>query len=84
MDKIKLAMLIGYISCITRQTVTSDEIQEIEKLCVPEFVKASQSDVDYLMKSMHDKTDKISAIKSYRALTGASLLEAKNAVEAYW
>lgn len=87
MDHIKFGVLISYLTSLrTNDNYDSYTVERIAKLvgdCQQEPNRASQIDTNELLRQVA-LNDKIPAIKAYRALTGASLLDAKNAVEKYW
>lgn len=86
MDKIKFAELISYIAMLIQrgETLSIHEIEEIDRATQPEPAKVDFKYVDALMAAMVAGNNKIEAIKVYRNLTDASLLDSKNAVEKYW
>lgn len=86
LDKIRFAMLIGFISKRYSMTIIGDDIAEIDRII----------DVDILDQPLPFLTDagiinemfncminsrKIEAIKYYRQLTGCGLKDSKDAVE---
>lgn len=94
MDKIKFAILIGYVTMIANrngpQCLTDHEISEVGKL-VDDLMPVQQSSnghatqeaVNELLDYMRKMDGLIPSIKAYRALTNAGLKEAKEAVERY-
>ncbi|SRR5258708_28046824 len=88
LDKIKFAMLIGYICDMTNRTIDHNEIIDIDNIIdieLPAVEKqyVSFELVDELLRQMA-LGQKIPAIKAYRELCHAGLKESKDAVEKYW
>lgn len=89
LDKIKFAKLIAFIESIenvydTGVIGTIDDIIDIEPSTSNQFVEVEK--VNKLLDCLRDTSTPggiIPAIKAYRALTNAGLLEAKTAVEQY-
>jgi ribosomal protein L7/L12 len=89
LDKIKLAVLIGWLCQAKEIHLNSSEVEMIDNFIdidapVTERVYPHLADVNNLMLHMANGTHKIEAIKSYRNLTGLGLKESKDAVEKYW
>lgn len=86
MDKIKFATLIAYIQKLIKldMQLSYYEIKEIDKMINegPQAGLISSEKLDFLMGSIRN-TNKIEAIKAYRAMTGQGLKESKDAVEKY-
>lgn len=81
MDKIAFARLISIIVSATGSRLDTDTISHIDQLLTVSMSPVPQpKDVIELMENMASGR-KISAIKSYRSLTGHGLLESKLAVE---
>lgn len=89
LDKIKLAELIGFLSCqysinITRYDIIAiDNIIDIDVLN-QQFDYNNLDYIERLMALMADGKQKIEAVKIYRAITGCGLKESKDAVERCW
>jgi ribosomal protein L7/L12 len=88
LSRIKFAQLISEIARQHAISMTQNEIQDIDDMIdvdVPalQTVKASEADVNELLRAMVTPDGFISAIRAYRVLTGAGLKEAKDAVERY-
>ncbi len=86
LDKIRFARLVAFITTLNPQSHI--DLEYLDSLCdinvkpvSTELIEASR--VDDLLRYMQ-RGEKINAIKAYRSLTGASLLESKNAVELHW
>lgn len=77
--------LISYITALKGDGVLMDyEIARILELAKPvEAPKVDTIQVDALLIEMQ-ASQKIAAIRAYRALTNAELKESKDAVERYW
>ncbi len=58
-----------------------DAVEAIQRGETPELPSTPSSDTDAEVLRMLDRGEKIQAVKCYREQTGASLMEAKNAVE---
>lgn len=87
LDKVRFAILIGYISRISGQTFAVPEIAEIDDIIdveMPPTADYRVNELHQLMALMQEGTKKIDAIKQYRAMTGYGLKESKDAVEKYW
>lgn len=81
MDKFKFAQVISFITTLTDRPLSEGELRHIDGLLADDNAgKASSSDVNYLLGAIKNN-QKIEAIKGYRTLTGAGLLESKTAVE---
>lgn len=77
------AMVISFVTSLTDRMLSESEIGSLLG-----FVKAvsnsySNAELETLMDAMKNSR-KIDAIKSYRAMTGAPLIDAKNAVERHF
>lgn len=84
MNKIEFARLVNYIASFCRlEDYQIVAIDELTKCATPEPAKIDRADVDKLLDAMK-RGAKIDAIKHYRSLTGAGLLESKNTIEANW
>lgn len=89
LDKIKFAGLISYISTVTGKELSKGIIVNIDDYIdveAPRYdVFVDMEKVNELLSYLTTSTEAglIPAIKAYRALTNASLLEAKAAVEKY-
>lgn len=89
LDRLKFGELIGY--CANRgMTVDNADVKVLDQLTEMNVEPiAVTSDyinpevVNELMRAIH-AGEKIAAIKAYRAMTGYSLKEAKDAVELGW
>lgn len=88
LDRIKFAMLIGYLVRHCEANIRSDDMGEIDNMIdinvepvKTNLVEAAR--VDELLATMCNGK-KIEAIKAYRLLTGSTLLESKNTVEVNW
>jgi len=87
LDKIKFAMLISHCRNLGAYFMMSD-IQYIDDLIdinvepVP-IPHAEVAKVDELLRQLNAPDGFVSAIKAYRALTGAGLKESKEAIERY-
>src|SRR5882672_8233825 len=87
LDKIKFAKVVSWVSRMTNGLeFAEDDLRELDDIVdmpIPDAPKSSCADVDSLLSEL-SLGAKIPAIKAYRVLTGAGLLESKNAVEKYW
>lgn len=61
-----------------------DSVDQIEEEYRTGVIDRLQAIEATLMKHMAEGTNKIEAIKEYRAITGLGLKESKDAVERYW
>lgn len=85
LDKIKLAMLIGFVSCRYAITLTQDDIAEIDQIIDIELpaqspLMASTNDINMMLQYM-SKDNKIEAIRLHRQMTGMGLKESKDMIE---
>ena len=88
LDRLKLASLIGFLSCRYALTFTQDDIREADEIIdfeVPtqQANEASCNDVNELLRQLNKPDGFIPAIRVYRVLTGAGLKESKEAIERY-
>lgn len=88
LDKIRFAMLVGYIQKLSDGPLSVDEIAAVDNMIdvempQPEPYRATEASVDELLRQIASPDGFISAIKAYRVLTGAGLKEAKEAIERY-
>jgi hypothetical protein len=85
LDKIGFARLVNYLG--QRITLSNSELEDLDSLIdfdvTPEKVYIGCANVDELLRQIINPDGFIPAIKAYRALTGAGLKEAKEAVERY-
>ena len=85
MDKIDFARLASFFTHCAGRALSYDELRDLDALLsITPQGKVHAGSVNMLMQHMRDGKSKIEAIKEYRSLTGASLKDAKEAVEAYW
>jgi ribosomal protein L7/L12 len=87
LDRLKFANLIAYV-CGRGANIDGADIKAIDDICEIDTQliyqptdKIAPEKLDALMKELFNPTSIIPAIKEYRSLTGASLKEAKDAVE---
>lgn len=92
LDKLKFAKLVQFISMSLNCDLSHQTIQELDAMIdipapIPYYNQSvSVEKVDELLNCLFNPPPSggiIPAIKAYRALTNASLLEAKTAVEKY-
>lgn len=82
--KSKFAKLISVITHLADRELSVNEIDGIDSIVADETpFRADPGAVNELLSAML-LGKKIEAIKAYRALTGESLVNAKNVVEGYW
>ena len=91
LDKIKFAMVVGFIQRQFAITLNSNEVAELDNIIDVEVPEQAQEpiypkneDVEALMKLMVEGTRKIDAIRYHRAVTGMALKESKEVVERHW
>jgi hypothetical protein len=88
LDKIKFAIVINWLSRNGLHELAPGDIEDLDNLIDFEVEQPKNvvpaGMVDELLLHMGGGTQKIEAIKAYRALTGAGLKESKDAVERYW
>jgi hypothetical protein len=88
LDKIKFARLISFLGTLTNRDLDNDEIEWIDRM-IDIDIEPVKTDkvpceaVDELLKQIINPDGFISAIKTYRSLTGAGLKESKEAIERY-
>lgn len=81
MDKFKFAQVISFITTLMDRPLSEGELRHIDGLLIDDNAgKALSADVNYLLGAIKNN-QKVEAIKGYRTLTGAGLLDSKNAVE---
>lgn len=90
LDKIKLAMLIGFVSCRYAITLTQYDIAEIDQIIDFELPAPAEPPVfnaenlHTLMALMCEGTNRIEAIRQHRMMTGYGVKESKDIIEKYW
>lgn len=88
MNTNKFARLISYLTSVMSngESLREHQIEDIAEYVTAcnEPAKFTEEEINNLMRLMNGGCLKIEAIKSYRALTGLGLKEAKDAVEKYW
>lgn len=84
MNMLKFAAFVSYLTAKCGNTFDAYELETVEHY-IKQFTeaKATEAEVNELLKEMNNPTGIIPAIKAYRVLTGAGLKEAKDAVEKY-
>lgn len=83
LDKIKFAKVVQYITNLNHQNYLElDVLDELIDIDV-EPTKVNCYDIDELLHQIISPDGYISAIKTYRALTGANLKDSKEAIERY-
>lgn len=88
LDKMKFAKLVCFLTSQLGH-LTDDVIEDLDNMIdinipMPQVVnKASESEVNELLRQIAHPDGFISAIKAYRILTGVGLKEAKQAIECY-
>lgn len=83
-SKVRFAKIISIVTRMCERELDEREIDRIENIITDETpYRAEPGSVNELLSAML-QGEKIRAIKAYRALTGATLVDAKNAVEGYW
>ena len=84
LDKLKFAKLVQYLAQydFNGDVETVDELIDI---AVPDAIveRPAIVQIDAMLKAIAENR-KIDAIREYRAMTGMSLKESKDAIEAYW
>lgn len=89
MNMRKFAQLISVISVWAGKSLDDHEVDQINDLVLdchppqPSSNYVSQEAVNELLICLNSENNLIPSIKAYRALTNASLKEAKDAVEKY-
>jgi hypothetical protein len=88
LNKIKLAVLIGWLCQAKDIDLNSSEVEMIDNFIdvdmpQPEVAYPSVAAINDLLYTIGNPDGFIPAIKAYRALTGLSLKEAKEAIERY-
>lgn len=83
-DQTRFAELISYITHLSAQSLSREQIHCV--FCMLDNMGALKTDptsLDRLLSIMKSGS-KIEAIKEYRALTGLSLKESKDAIDCTW
>lgn len=86
LSKFRFAALIGWISGRTGRDFDMEDLHQLDDMLIfdiPEVKYVEASMVDDLLSAINRDNGFIEAIKAYRALTGAGLKEAKEAIEKY-
>jgi ribosomal protein L7/L12 len=82
--KVKLAKIISIVTHLAERQLDDDEIERFDSILALETpYRADPGSVNEVLSAMYGGR-KIEAIKAYRNLTGASLVDSKNAIEGYW
>jgi ribosomal protein L7/L12 len=85
MDKIDFARLAAFFAHCSGRMLTYEELRDLDAIMsVTPQGRANPGSVNMLMQLMSRGDSKIEAIKEYRSLTGCTLKDSKDAVEAYW
>ena len=83
-SKAKFAKIISIITSMVERELDEGEIERFDSfLAVETPFRAEPGAVNDILSAML-RGQKIEAIKAYRNLTGASLVDSKNAIEGYW
>ena len=88
LDKLKFAMVIGFIQRQYAISFSVNELYEIDNMIdvdvpVADVKYPLARDVDDLLRQLNAPDGFIPAIKAYRNLTGQGLKESKEAIERY-
>lgn len=89
LSAVVFARLIARVTLITNWQFDKTNLEDIYDMIEfevpePQFNKVDSKKVVDLLSSMQDKFSMIPAIRAYRELTGAGLMEAKNVIEIYY
>lgn len=88
LDKIKFARLIAFLQVKSKFLLEIDDINQLDDLIDINVEpvstgKASEADVNELLRQIGNEDGFIPAIEAYRSLTGAGLKEANEAIVRY-
>ena len=83
MNHLAFAQIVSWVSAFGSRAMDADDIRSLEEMAKRLGSGMSSDAARDLLKAMQDGK-KIEAIKAFRTLTNATLIDSKCAVETYW